>query len=78
MVHAPLASWQHPLPSHLFFNSMQVFEFQPDPGLQTIAFERPDLVEAVRELGAWHCWLHCHCLPVCLPARLPAWQGDDG
>lgn len=29
----------------------QVFEFQPDPGLQTIRFERPDLVEAVRELG---------------------------
>ena len=29
----------------------QVFEFQPDPGLQTIRFERPNLVEAVRELG---------------------------
>lgn len=33
------------------FHAIQVFEFQPDPGLQTIQFERPDLVEAVRELG---------------------------
>lgn len=29
----------------------QVFEFQPDPGLQSIAFERPDLLEAFRDLG---------------------------
>lgn len=29
----------------------QLFEFQPDPGLQSIAFERPDLAEAARELG---------------------------
>ncbi|GAB4820093.1 hypothetical protein N2152v2_007139 [Parachlorella kessleri] len=29
----------------------QVFEFQPDPGLQGIAFERPDLLEALKDLG---------------------------
>ena len=28
-----------------------MFEFQPDPGLQGIAFERPDLVEALKDLG---------------------------
>ena len=39
---------------------LQVFEFQPDPGLQTIQFERPDLVEAVRELGELlHCIMGC-------------------
>jgi hypothetical protein len=30
---------------------LQVFEFQPDPGLQGIAFERPDLLEALKDLG---------------------------
>jgi len=40
-----------PLP--LPCSALQVFEFQPDPGLQTICFARPDLEEAVRELGEW-------------------------
>lgn len=52
----PVASLPHlcaqlALPSPASLTSLQVFEFQPDPGLQTIAFERPDLVEAVAELG---------------------------
>ncbi len=28
-----------------------MFEFQPDPGLQTIEFERPDLEEVLRDMG---------------------------
>jgi len=53
-----------------------VFEFQPDPGLQTIQFERPDLVEAVQELGellfcSFDYVLHCLSVHFQPPALLP-------
>ena len=48
---SPLFTPPHPPPPPPCLHFCQVFEFQPDPGLQTICFQRPNLEDAIRGLG---------------------------